>query len=94
MSEYYDDPTKVGVWVAALLAFPELTFDAPWASLGRIRPVHTTGVIFGFAGNALIATSVHVMQRTTRARLPDTRIKHSWPHSIIGIFLVISQRVI
>ncbi len=86
LSEYYDDPTKVGVfltlawgmfgmffgvWVAALLAFPELTFDAPWASFGRIRPVHTTGVIFGFAGNALIATSFHVLQRTTRARLPD-----------------------
>jgi cytochrome c oxidase cbb3-type subunit 1 len=86
LSRYYDDPTKVGivlamawavfgmffgVWVAALLAWPELTFDAAWASFGRIRPVHTTGVIFGFGGNALIATSFHVLQRTSRARLPD-----------------------
>ncbi|HEV2515837.1 MAG TPA: cytochrome-c oxidase, cbb3-type subunit I [Devosia sp.] len=86
LSHYYDDPTKVGVfltliwgvigmafgvWVAALLAWPELTFDAGWASFGRIRPVHTSGVIFGFGGNALIATSFHVLQRTTRARLPD-----------------------
>jgi cytochrome c oxidase cbb3-type subunit 1 len=85
LSRYYDDPTKVGivltmvwavigmgfgVWVAALLAWPDLTFDAAWASFGRIRPVHTTGVIFGFGGNALIATSFHVLQRTTRARLP------------------------
>ena len=31
----------------------------------RIRP----GVIFGFGGNALIATSFHVVQRTSRARL-------------------------
>lgn len=84
--EYYDDPTKVGiilaliwgvigmfvgVWVAALLAWPDLTFDAAWASFGRLRPVHTSGVIFGFGGNALIATSFHVLQRTTRARLPD-----------------------
>src|SRR5690606_8501624 len=83
---YYDDPTKVGVvlsmiwavfglaigdWVAWLLAFPEFTFDAAWASFGRIRPVHTTSVIFGFGGNALIATSYYVMQRTSRARLPD-----------------------
>ncbi|HEY5819050.1 MAG TPA: cytochrome-c oxidase, cbb3-type subunit I [Mesorhizobium sp.] len=83
---YYDDPTKVGivltmlwaviamfvgVWVAALLAWPELTFDAEWASFGRLRPVHTSGVIFGFGGNALIATSLHVLQRTSRARLPD-----------------------
>ncbi|WP_234187345.1 cytochrome-c oxidase, cbb3-type subunit I [Shinella sp. NM-101] len=87
LSEYYDDPTRVGiilslawavagmfvgVWVAALLAWPELTFvDSAWASFGRLRPVHTSGVIFGFGGNALIATSFHVLQRTCRARLPD-----------------------
>lgn len=83
---YYDDPSKAGIilsmiwavfamiigdWVAWLLAYPEATFDAAWASFGRLRPVHTTGVIFGFGGNALIATSFHVMQRTCRARMPD-----------------------
>ena len=82
--EYYDAPIKVGiilslvwavigmglgVWVAALLPWPDLTFDAPWASFGRLRPAHTTSVIFGFGGSALIATSFHVMQRTSRARL-------------------------
>ncbi|WP_374449067.1 cytochrome-c oxidase, cbb3-type subunit I [Stella sp.] len=86
LAQYYDDPTRAGivlamawavvgmafgVWVSALLAWPDLTFDAAWASFGRIRPVHTSGVIFGFGGNALIATSFHVLQRTTRARLPD-----------------------
>jgi len=86
LSRYFDDPTRAGivlslgwavvgmffgVWVAALLAWPDLTFDAGWASFGRIRPVHTSGVIFGFGGNALIATSFHVLQRTSRARLPD-----------------------
>lgn len=84
--KYYDDPTKVGItlalawavvgmfvgdWVAWLLVFPDATFDAGWASFGRLRPVHTSGVIFGFGGNALIATSFHVMQRTSRARLAD-----------------------
>ncbi|WP_282609756.1 cytochrome-c oxidase, cbb3-type subunit I [Pelagibius sp. Alg239-R121] len=84
--QYYDDPTKlgiilsmiwavfglfIGVWVASLLAWPDLTFDAAWASFGRLRPVHTTSVIFGFGGNALIATSLHVLQRTSRARLPE-----------------------
>ena len=83
---YYDEPIKVGVilamswavfamfvgdWVAWLLAYPTLTFDEPWASFGRLRPIHTTGIIFGFGGNALIATSFHVMQRTSRARMPD-----------------------
>jgi|TARA_R110002012_G_scaffold318012_1_gene535431 cytochrome c oxidase cbb3-type subunit 1 len=86
LAHYYDEPIKtgiviamlwavagmfVGVWVSSLLAWPELTFDQAWASFGRLRPVHTTGVIFGFGGNALIATSFHVMQRTSRARMPD-----------------------
>lgn len=85
-AEYYDAPVKaglvfallwallamfVGVWVATLLAYPDFTFSAAWASFGRLRPVHTTGVIFGFGGNALIATSFHVMQRTSRARISD-----------------------
>ncbi len=84
LRSYYDDPIKVGIvlamvwavigmffglWVASLLAWPDLTFDAPWASFGRLRPAHTTAVIFGFGGTALIATSFHVMQRTSRARL-------------------------
>ena len=86
LTSYYDDPSKAGIvmamlwavfgmfigdWVAWLLAFPDLTFDAAWSSFGRLRPAHTTGVIFGFGGNALIATSFHVMQRTSRARMPD-----------------------
>ncbi|UYQ72632.1 cytochrome-c oxidase, cbb3-type subunit I [Pelagibacterium flavum] len=83
-SSYYDDPTRIGigftmawavfgmfigVWVAAQLAWPELEFGQAWSSFGRLRPAHTTGVIFGFGGNALIATSFHVVQRTSRARL-------------------------
>ena len=59
----------MGVWVAAQLAWPELRFHAAWLSFGRLRPVHTSGVIFGFGGNALIATSFHIMQRTCQARL-------------------------
>jgi cytochrome c oxidase cbb3-type subunit 1 len=84
--EYFDSPSKAGIvlsmiwavfgmgigdWVAWQLVYPELAFDAAWSSFGRLRPIHTTAVIFGFGGNALIATSLHVLQRTTRARLPD-----------------------
>jgi cytochrome c oxidase cbb3-type subunit 1 len=85
-AHYYDDPTKAGivlamVWVvfglvvgdltAWQLVNPNLTFGGGWSSFGRIRPVHTTAVIFGFGGNGLIATSLYVLQRTSRARLPD-----------------------
>ncbi|MBV8281380.1 MAG: cbb3-type cytochrome c oxidase subunit I, partial [Candidatus Eremiobacteraeota bacterium] len=59
----------VGLWAALELAFPAFNLDLPWTSFGRIRPLHTSAVIFAFGGNVLIATSFYVVQRTCRARL-------------------------
>jgi cytochrome c oxidase cbb3-type subunit 1 len=58
----------VGLYIALELAFPLLNFD-PWGTFGRLRPLHTSAVIFAFGGNVLIATSLYVVQRTSRARL-------------------------
>jgi len=59
----------VGVVIAAQLAFPDLTYDVPWLSYGRLRPLHTNAVIFAFGGCALMATSFHVVQRTCQVPL-------------------------
>ncbi|MBX6425916.1 MAG: cytochrome-c oxidase, cbb3-type subunit I [Variibacter sp.] len=59
----------VGLLAALQLAFPALNFDLSWLSFGRIRPLHTSAVIFAFGGNVLIGTSFYVVQRTCRARL-------------------------
>jgi len=59
----------VGLWAALELAFPVLNLDLPWTTFGRIRPLHTSAVIFAFGGNVLLATSFYVVQRTCRARL-------------------------
>jgi cytochrome c oxidase cbb3-type subunit 1 len=59
----------VGVWIAFQLSFPSLNFDLPWTSFGRLRPLHTSAVIFAFGGNVLIMSSFHVVQRTCRTRL-------------------------
>ncbi len=59
----------VGVVIAFQLAFPILNLDLEWTSFGRLRPVHTSAVIFAFGGNALFATSLYVVQRTCHARL-------------------------
>jgi cytochrome c oxidase cbb3-type subunit I len=59
----------IGDILAWQLAFPALNLDLPWTNFGRLRPVHTSAVIFAFGGNALIATSFYVVQRTCRARL-------------------------
>ena len=81
---YVDDPIRafavatvfwgcigflMGVVIALQLAFPLLNLDLEWTSFGRLRPVHTSAVIFAFGGNALICTSLYVVQRTCRARL-------------------------
>jgi len=58
-----------GVAIALQLAFPVLNFDVEWLSFGRLRPVHTSAVIFAFGGNVLLATSFYVVQRTCRAPL-------------------------
>ncbi|HZV56214.1 MAG TPA: cytochrome-c oxidase, cbb3-type subunit I [Sphingobium sp.] len=59
----------VGVFIAAQLAFPSLNLGLEYTSFGRLRPLHTSAVVFAFGGNALIATSYYVVQRTCRARL-------------------------
>ena len=60
-----------GTFIAFQLAFPGLNFE--WsqglANFGRLRPLHTSAVIFAFGGNALICTSFYVVQRTCAARL-------------------------
>ena len=60
-----------GTFIAFQLAFPVLNFE--WAqglaNFGRLRPLHTSAVIFAFGGNALICTSFYVVQRTSAARL-------------------------
>ena len=59
----------IGVIIALQLAFPTMNFDLPWISFGRLRPLHTSAVIFAFGGNVLIASSFYVVQRTCRVRL-------------------------
>ena len=82
-SKYDDDPVRWGViatmfwglaglgaglFIALQLAFPQLNFE-PYFNFGRLRPLHTSAVIFAFGGNALIATSFYVVQRTCRTQL-------------------------
>ena len=83
-SGYFDGPIKVATLAAVFwgvagfvvgdviawqMAFPWLNLDLPWTSFGRLRPLHTSAVIFAFGGNVLLATSLYVVQRTCQARL-------------------------
>lgn len=82
--EYYDNLIKkfviaaafwglagflAGDYIAWQLAFPVLNWDLEWTSFGRLRPLHTSAVIFAFGGNILLGSSFYVVQRTCRASL-------------------------
>ncbi|MBU6165556.1 MAG: cytochrome-c oxidase, cbb3-type subunit I [Alphaproteobacteria bacterium] len=58
-----------GLFIALQLAYPVLNFNLEYTTFGRLRPLHTSAVIFAFGGNALLCTSFFVVQRTCRARL-------------------------
>ena len=59
----------VGLVIALQMVFPALNLDLEWTTFGRLRPLHTSAVIFAFGGTALIGSSLHIVQRTCRARL-------------------------
>lgn len=59
----------VGLLVAYLYLFPNLTEGIPWLSYGRLRPLHTNAVIFAFVGNAIFAGLYYSTQRLLKTRM-------------------------
>lgn len=59
----------VGVYLAAELIWPTIDFGQFWLSFGRLRPLHTNGIIFGFGVSALMATGFYSVQRTSHVTL-------------------------
>jgi cytochrome c oxidase cbb3-type subunit I len=81
----------VGLFIALQLTWPNLFYfpDFGFLNFGRLRPLHTSAVIFAFGGNALIATSFYVVQRTCRTRL----VGGIWPWFVFWgyqLFIVIA----
>ena len=80
----------IGVLIASQMAWPVLNFDTAWLSFGRLRPLHTNAVVFGFGGSALFATSYYVVQRTCHVRLFAPQLAQ---FTFIGWMLVIVSAV-
>ena len=79
-----------GVLIASQMAFPILNFNFEYTSFGRLRPLHTSAVIFAFGGNVLFATSLFVVQKTSRARLWGSDALHKFIFWGYQTFLVIA----
>ncbi len=59
----------VGLLLAFMFVFPNLTDGISWLSFGRLRPLHTNAVIFAFVGNAIFAGVYYSTQRLLKARM-------------------------
>ena len=58
----------VGLVIALQLAWPELNFG-PYLHFGRLRPIHTNAVIFGFTLGVVFAGTYYAIQRLCRVRM-------------------------
>ena len=59
----------VGLLVALQLVWPDLSFGLPYLTFGRIRPLHTNGVIFAFVGNGIFTGVYYSLQRLCKTRM-------------------------
>ena len=58
----------VGLWAAAEMFAPALNLT-PWLAFGRLRVVHTNGIIFGFALAGIFSCSYFMLEKLTRSPL-------------------------
>lgn len=66
----------VGLVVALQFVFPELNFNLPYTTFGRIRPLHTNAVIFAFVGNAIFAGTYYSLPRLLKTPMWSKKLSN------------------
>ncbi|WP_272023968.1 cytochrome-c oxidase, cbb3-type subunit I [Olleya namhaensis] len=78
----------VGLLLAYMFLFPNMTDGISWLSFGRLRPLHTNAVIFAFVGNAIFAGVYYSTQRLLKARMYSDLLSNinfwGWQLIIVG----------
>lgn len=65
--------TLVGEYLGLKFVYPDLD-HLSWLAFGRLRPVHTNVVFWGFASLSMIGLAFYVVPRTTQHRLFSRRL--------------------
>ncbi|MFH6985565.1 cbb3-type cytochrome c oxidase subunit I [Marinoscillum luteum] len=60
--------TLVGQYLGMKFIWPEMD-QIPWLSFGRLRPVHTNAVFWGWASSAMFGLGYYVVARTSNVRI-------------------------
>ena len=82
----------VGLILAFMFLFPNITDGISWLSFGRLRPLHTNAVIFAFEGNAMFAGVYYSLQRLLKARMFSDVLStiHFWGWQLIIVAAAIT----
>ena len=82
----------IGLILAILFLFPNLTDGISFLSFGRLRPLHTNAVIFAFVGNAMFAGVYYSLQRLLKARMFSDFLSnlHFWGWQLIIVAAAIT----
>lgn len=77
-----------GLYAAAELVWPALSFNTAPTTFGRVRPVHTNAVIFAFVGNGIFMGVYYSLQRLCKARMFSDKLSkiHFWGWQSIIVF--------
>lgn len=87
----------VGTLIASQLAFPELNYlFGEYGTFSRLRPVHTTVIIFGFTLSGVFATFYYVAQRVLKVSMAESNFLmtvgkiHFWLYFVGALIATIS----
>jgi cytochrome c oxidase cbb3-type subunit 1 len=87
----------VGTIIALQMAFPGLNeLLGEYSTFGRLRPIHTNTVIFGFTVSGIFATWYYVGQRVLKVSMAESKFLmiigkvHFWIYFIAALLATIS----
>ena len=66
----------VGLILAFMFLFPNMTDGISWLSFGRLRPLHTNAVIFAFVGNAMFSGIYYSLLLLLKTRLATVQLSN------------------
>lgn len=81
-----------GLWAAIAMYYPGINLGLPATTFGRMRPVHTNGVIFAFVGNGIFMGVYYSLQRLCKTRMFSDLLSkvHFWGWQAIILFGALS----
>src|SRR5699024_7369341 len=82
----------IGLLAAIQLFWPCMNFETQYTTFGRVRPIHTNGVIFGFVWDVFLMSVYYSMLRLLKASMCSDLLSkiHFWGWQLVIVVSVIT----